>query len=147
MKKFNELDEGFICENCNKEVSPLRYSSRDHCPFCLYSKHVDINPGDRNNTCKGLLKPIGIEKYNGDACNIVANANVINATCDRPSPIIEFFLRTVDTPIKDAHKEISTPTIKALIINEYENISIILLMVNPPYKFFSGFRYNCSISN
>jgi len=63
MKRFNELDEGFICENCKKEVKPLGYTSRDHCPYCLYSKHVDINPGDRNNTCKGLLKPIGIEKY------------------------------------------------------------------------------------
>ena len=63
MKKFNERDEAFLCENCNKKVSPLVYSSRDHCPYCLYSKHVDINPGDRENTCKGLLKPIGIEKY------------------------------------------------------------------------------------
>ena len=63
MKRFNELDEGFICEHCKKEVFPLKYSSRDHCPYCLYSKHVDINPGDRNNTCKGLLKPIEIEKY------------------------------------------------------------------------------------
>ena len=63
MKKFNELDEGFICENCNYKVEPLKYSSRDHCPKCLYSKHVDINPGDRENTCHGLLKPIGIEKY------------------------------------------------------------------------------------
>ena len=63
MKRFNELDEGFVCENCNKKVEPLGYTSRDHCPYCLYSKHVDINPGDRNNTCKGLLKPIGIEKY------------------------------------------------------------------------------------
>ena len=63
MKQFTELDEGFICEHCNKEVKPLGYTSRDHCPYCLYSKHVDINPGDRKNTCKGLLKPIGIEKY------------------------------------------------------------------------------------
>ena len=63
MKRFNELDEGFICENCHKEVSPLGYTSRDHCPYCLYSKHVDINPGDRLNKCQGLLKPIGIEKY------------------------------------------------------------------------------------
>lgn len=63
MKRFNELDEEFICENCNKKVTPLFYSSRDHCPYCLYSKHVDINPGDRNNNCKGLLKPIEIEKY------------------------------------------------------------------------------------
>ena len=63
MKRFNELDEGFICEHCGKEVNPLGYTSRDHCPYCLYSKHVDINPGDRQNTCLGLLKPIDIEKY------------------------------------------------------------------------------------
>lgn len=62
MKNFNKLDEEFICENCKKEVKKLKYTSRDHCPFCLYSKHVDINPGDRKNNCKGMLKPIGIEK-------------------------------------------------------------------------------------
>lgn len=74
MKRFNELDEGFICENCNKEVKPLGYSSRDHCPYCLYSKHVDINPGDRLNPCKGLLKPIEIEKYK-DTYKIVYKCN------------------------------------------------------------------------
>jgi DNA-directed RNA polymerase subunit RPC12/RpoP len=63
MKKFNMIDEEFICDNCNKKVNPLKYSARDHCPYCLYSKHVDINPGDRANNCKGLLKPIDIEKY------------------------------------------------------------------------------------
>lgn len=63
MKKFNMIDEEFICENCNKKVDKLRYSARDHCPFCLYSKHVDISPGDRANECKGLLKPISIEKF------------------------------------------------------------------------------------
>jgi len=63
MKRFNMIDESFICENCSKEVPKLEYSARDHCPFCLYSKHVDINPGDRLNECKGLLKPVGIEKF------------------------------------------------------------------------------------
>ena len=57
------IDEEFICENCHKKVDTLNYSARDHCPYCLYSKHVDINPGDRLNTCKGLLKPISIDKY------------------------------------------------------------------------------------
>lgn len=56
-------DEEFLCENCGKKVLPLGYTARDHCPFCLYSKHVDIMPGDRKNTCKGLLKPVGIEKF------------------------------------------------------------------------------------
>ena len=63
MKKFNMVDENFTCEKCGKNVDKLNYSARDHCPFCLYSKHVDINPGDRQNTCKGMLKPIDIEKY------------------------------------------------------------------------------------
>jgi len=63
MKQFSKLDEGFICENCSKKVLPLKYTSRDHCNYCLYSKHVDINPGDRQNSCLGLLKPVGIEKY------------------------------------------------------------------------------------
>ena len=57
------IDEEFICENCHKKVEKLNYTARDHCPYCLYSKHVDINPGDRQNTCLGHLKPIGIEKY------------------------------------------------------------------------------------
>ena len=57
-KRFNKKDNGFICKNCNKEVKPLGYTSRNHCPFCLCSLHVDINPGDRANTCGGILRPI-----------------------------------------------------------------------------------------
>ena len=34
-KRFKNKDEGFICENCNKTVEPLKYTSRDHCPYCL----------------------------------------------------------------------------------------------------------------
>ena len=64
MKKFNEIDEEFVCENCGKKVLKLGYSCRNHCPYCLYSKHVDINPGDRAEECHGLLKPIGIEISN-----------------------------------------------------------------------------------
>lgn len=63
MKKFFMINENFICEHCGKEVIKSNKSVRDHCPYCLYSKHVDINPGDRLNKCHGLLKPIGIEKF------------------------------------------------------------------------------------
>lgn len=63
MKRFNMIDEEFICDKCGKQVKKLNYTARDHCPYCLYSKHVDIMPGDRKNECCGLLDPIGIEKY------------------------------------------------------------------------------------
>ena len=63
MKRFTMKDETFQCEHCHKNVTTLKYTARDHCPTCLYSKHVDILPGDRQNKCHGLLKPIGIEKY------------------------------------------------------------------------------------
>ncbi len=61
MKVFTKNDSGFVCANCGKSVPPLKVSSRDHCPFCLCSLHVDINPGDRQNSCKGILKPIDLE--------------------------------------------------------------------------------------
>ena len=63
MKKFTMVDDEFICENCHKRVPKLEYTARDHCPYCLYSKHVDINPGDRMNKCLGMLVPIGIQKH------------------------------------------------------------------------------------
>ncbi len=59
--KFTKIDEEFICENCKKTIKKLGYSCRNHCNYCLFSKHVDINPGDREETCKGLLKPVDIE--------------------------------------------------------------------------------------
>ena len=60
-KRFKKNDSGFICVNCKKEVEPLGYTSRNHCPFCLCSLHVDINPGDRANPCRGVLRPIKVE--------------------------------------------------------------------------------------
>ena len=60
-RNFTKIDEEFICENCGKKVSKLGYSCRNHCPYCLHSKHVDINPGDRAEKCHGDLEPIGLE--------------------------------------------------------------------------------------
>ena len=63
MKRFNMIDEKFKCMNCGMEVDTLNYTARDHCPRCLYSRHVDVMPGDRQNKRMGLMMPIGIEKY------------------------------------------------------------------------------------
>ncbi|MDD4774825.1 MAG: RNHCP domain-containing protein [Eubacteriales bacterium] len=60
-KRFKKNDEGFICLNCGKTAPPLGYSSRNHCPRCLYSLHADENPGDRAASCRGLMRPFWAE--------------------------------------------------------------------------------------
>ncbi len=55
--KFTHNNDAFICEGCASVVKPAQSGCRDHCPFCLQGKHVDINPGDRANPCQGVLEP------------------------------------------------------------------------------------------
>lgn len=43
-KRFAKNDSGFVCSHCGREVEPLGYSSRNHCPYCLWSLHLDETP-------------------------------------------------------------------------------------------------------
>ena len=60
---FAKTVEDFVCEICGTKVKGTGYT--DHCPNCLTSKHVDINPGDRMAKCGGLMEPIGLIKKKG----------------------------------------------------------------------------------
>lgn len=63
MPKFIARNDSFTCEHCGKMVEPIRWggSYRNHCSFCLFSKHVDgLVPGDRVEPCHGLMAPIGV---------------------------------------------------------------------------------------
>ena len=54
----------FICSHCGKKVSYKRIigtEHRNHCPFCLWSQHEDLEiSGDRKSNCHGPMKPIGL---------------------------------------------------------------------------------------
>ncbi|KKS77074.1 MAG: hypothetical protein UV64_C0004G0005 [Parcubacteria group bacterium GW2011_GWC1_43_11b] len=63
-KNFIKNKEDFTCLNCGAEVIGNGYTN--HCPKCLWSQHVDNLPGDRANSCCGLMEPIGIEKEGQD---------------------------------------------------------------------------------
>lgn len=63
MKKFKRTIEDFSCENCGAKVKGTGYTN--HCPKCLFSKHVDINPGDRQEPCGGLMEPVGLRLEKG----------------------------------------------------------------------------------
>ena len=58
-KKFQRTIEDFTCEHCQARVKGNGYTN--HCPRCLWSKHVDVHPGDRASECGGMMKPVGIE--------------------------------------------------------------------------------------
>lgn len=62
--KFIKNVEDFNCEHCNAEVKGDGYTN--HCPKCLWSKHVDVYPGDRKSECNGLMKPVKFEKEGND---------------------------------------------------------------------------------
>ncbi len=52
---FQKRIENFTCEHCGARVSGSGFTN--HCPVCLWGKHVDIYPGDRANECQGLMEP------------------------------------------------------------------------------------------
>ena len=60
---FKMINESFECENCwqNIEKHP-EWSARNHCPFCLFSKHLDKDfPWDRSSECGWLMMPAWID--------------------------------------------------------------------------------------
>lgn len=72
-----EINADFTCKHCGYHVSVHKSTSgvinRNHCPYCLYSRHVDLfKPGDRLCACKGVMAPIGLtvkksrDKYTGN---------------------------------------------------------------------------------
>ena len=61
---FIKNQEDFTCEHCGAKVAGDGYTN--HCPVCLWSKHVDDHPGDRAATCQGLMSPIGYVAARGN---------------------------------------------------------------------------------
>jgi rubrerythrin len=61
---FQKNIEHFVCEHCGREVKGNGYTN--HCPACLWSKHVDVHPGDRAAQCGGMMKPVSIETKAGE---------------------------------------------------------------------------------
>ena len=100
-KKFTTINESFICDHCQKEVPKASKSCRNHCPFCLHSKHLDVNPGDRASSCHGTLKPVGyflrkkMEIYIQFQCTkcLMKRVNKANQDYDNMQDSLEEILR------------------------------------------------------
>ena len=64
-KDHCEPERQFRCGNCGAIVSTDRelvgVNNRNHCPNCLWSKHVDdLRAGDRCSGCGARMRPLGL---------------------------------------------------------------------------------------
>ena len=62
---FEDFNADFTCKYCGYFVSARTSISgvvnRNHCPYCLHSRHVDLfEAGDRLCACKALMEPVGL---------------------------------------------------------------------------------------
>ncbi|KPM52982.1 RNHCP domain-containing protein [Frankia sp. CcI49] len=58
-RRFARTPEDFECLVCGAAVRGDGYTN--HCPACLWSRHVDVHPGDRAAACRGLMRPVAVE--------------------------------------------------------------------------------------
>jgi hypothetical protein len=63
VKKFQKKKEDFECGNCQLKIVGDGFTN--HCPTCFFSRHVDIFPGDRLESCGELMEPVEIEAAKG----------------------------------------------------------------------------------
>lgn len=105
--KNHPCDETFICKNCGRTVVPEGAGSnhRNHCPYCLYSQHLDNEPGDRSADCGGIMEPVAVwVRKNGEwavihRCRICGamSSNRIAAD-DNPMKLMSIAMRPVALP-------------------------------------------------
>ena len=60
--RTHPCSDSFTCKACGRLVVSHGAGSdhRNHCPNCLSSLHLDIEPGDREADCGGLMDAIAV---------------------------------------------------------------------------------------
>jgi len=61
---FKKTVENFVCEHCGHENIGSGFTN--HCEKCLWSKHVDVDPGDREEKCGGMMEPVEVGVKNSE---------------------------------------------------------------------------------
>lgn len=105
--KNHPCAEAFTCRFCGWEVSPTGSGSdhRNHCPNCLHSLHLDIEPGDREADCGALMEPVAVwVRKNGEwaiihrckRCGDLHSNRV--AADDNPVKLMSIAMKPIGTP-------------------------------------------------
>lgn len=105
--KNHPCDDIFTCKNCGRTVVPTGAGSdhRNHCPYCLHSLHLDIEPGDREADCGSIMEPVSVwVRKNGEwaiihrcrRCGDLSSNRV--AADDNPAKLMSIALKPIATP-------------------------------------------------
>ena len=79
-EKNHPSTDSFICKSCGRLVTPGGGTEhRNHCPNCLCSQHLDIEPGDRAAECGGLMEPVAVWVRKGGEWAIIHRCRVCGA--------------------------------------------------------------------
>ncbi|MBQ4486074.1 MAG: RNHCP domain-containing protein [Oscillospiraceae bacterium] len=100
-------NDTFVCKVCGRTVVPAGAGSdhRNHCPYCLSSKHLDTEPGDRAADCGGTMEPISVwVRKNGEwavihrckVCGVLSSNRI--AADDNPMKLMSLAMRPVSSP-------------------------------------------------
>lgn len=99
--------ESFHCVVCSHRVPLAAFGTRhrNHCPRCLWSRHLDEAPGDRRSACAAPMEPIAIEVRRGGEWAIIhrcTGCNTIRANRvagdDHERPLLALALRPIANP-------------------------------------------------
>lgn len=105
--KTHPCKDAFVCKQCGRQVFPSGAGSdhRNHCPNCLTSLHVDIEPGDRASDCGGLMDPIAVWVRKGGEWAIIhrcrrcgALSSNRTAADDNPTKLLSIAARPMGQP-------------------------------------------------
>ena len=105
--KDHPCSDTFECKHCGRTVVPQGAGSdhRNHCPYCLFSQHLDITPGDREADCGGVMEPIAVwVRKNGEwaiihrckVCGALSSNRI--AADDNPMKLMSLAMKPVSSP-------------------------------------------------
>lgn len=105
--KTHSCQESFTCKVCGWLVTPEQAGTghRNHCPNCLSSLHVDIEPGDRSSDCGSVMEPVAVWVRKGGEWAIVHRCRRCGALSsnrvaadDNPMKLLSIALRPLSQP-------------------------------------------------
>ena len=100
-------EESFTCRVCGRLVTPggAGTEHRNHCPNCLASVHLDIEPGDREADCGGVMEPVGVWVRKGGEWAVIHRCRVCGmlssnriAADDNPMKLMSIAMKPLTAP-------------------------------------------------